>query len=144
MMLPVGALAASIAAVAFSPAAAESNVIEAPSTVHIGQAVTISVIGRVALRLRERNEKLVVALQPTAHRGQDGIGTVPSWLAIYSTHPRVADITFTWPASDNACSRTHCLRAPWTPNSNVDIDVCARSSKRRLDACARTTVVLRR
>jgi hypothetical protein len=46
-MLNVGAAAASIAAVVFSAAVTEPNLIEAPSTVHIGQAaVGISVVGR--------------------------------------------------------------------------------------------------
>jgi hypothetical protein len=143
MMLPVAAAAASIAAVAFSPAAAEPNLVEAPSTVRIRHAVSITVIGKVAKHLRLRGEKLVVVLQPTAHRGQDGRGAVPSALALASTSPGAAEITFPWPAFDNACSRTHCVKVRWRVNRRVDINVCAGPSKDGVDACARTTAVLR-
>jgi Cutinase len=127
--------------VALTAALATTSMLQVPSSVRIGQRVSVYASGRVAGAVRD-GDAVLLEIQPTVNRGGNGFGAAPKFRAVVVGN-RVR-VEFRWPSHDEACSgAAHCVRTPWQIGSRVDINVCAENRMFVVDGCARgTTVVL--
>jgi hypothetical protein len=122
-------------------AAAASSALQVPSSVRIGQVVTVYASGRVATAV-SNGDGVLLQVQPTVDRGGNGFGAAPKFKAVVIGN-RVR-VVFRWPGTDNHCFGTaQCVKTPWRLGSKVDVNVCAESPTFIVQTCARGTTVIR-
>ena len=119
-----------------------STLPQVPRSVHIGRKVTVYASGRVARAVSNGRRRAARRFSRQSTVGAMALGWRRS--SGQSLSAAACGSCFAGRHNDNHCfGAGHCVKTPWRLGSRVDINVCAESPMFVVDACARSTVVVR-